>query len=111
MERRLRLRNARDVQRVYAEGKSWAHPLLVLVARPNGLDVSRVGITASRTIGSAVARNRARRLLREAARHLYSRFGSGWDVMLIARPDVLKVKEPEVQEALALLLQRAGLGT
>lgn len=30
--------------------------------------------------------------------------------MLIARPDVLKVKEPEVEEALALLLQRAGLG-
>jgi len=110
MERRLRLRNARDVQRVYAEGQSWAHPLLVLVARPNGLDVSRVGITASRKIGSAVARNRAKRLLREATRHLYPQFGSGWDVMLIARPEVLKVKEPQVQEALALLLKRAGLG-
>jgi len=98
------------VQRVYAEGQSWAHPLLVLVARPNGLDVSRVGITASRKIGSAVARNRAKRLLREATRHLYPQFGSGWDVMLIARPEVLKVKEPQVQEALALLLKRAGLG-
>lgn len=109
MERRLRLRNARDVQRVYAEGKSWVHPLLILIARPNGLNVSRVGVTASRKIGSAVARNRAKRLLREATRHLYPRFGSGWDVMVIARPDVLKVKEPQVQEALALLLEQAGL--
>jgi ribonuclease P protein component len=106
-----RLRSTSDVQRVYDEGQSWSHPLLVLVARPNSLGFSRVGVTASRRTGSAVARNRAKRLLREAARHLYSQLASGWDVMLIARADVLKAKEPQVEEALASLLKRAGLCT
>jgi ribonuclease P protein component len=111
MERRNRLRRTNDVRRVYDEGKSWAHPLLVLVARPNGLDFSRVGFTASRKVGGAVARNRAKRLLREAARHLYTRFGVGWDVMLVARASILRAKEPQVEEALAALLGRAGLKT
>mgnify|MGYP001144394880 CR=1 FL=1 len=109
MERRIRLRRTSDVRRAYDEGRSWAHSLLVLVTRPNGLDFSRVGVTASRSVGKAVARNRAKRLLREAARRLYPQFGVGWDVMLIARARILKVKEPQVEEALVSLLKRAGL--
>jgi ribonuclease P protein component len=110
MERRVRLRRTSDVRRVYDLGRSWSHPFLVLVARPNGLDFSRVGVTASRKVGGAVARNRAKRLLREAARCLYSQLASGWDVMLVARAGILEVKEPQVEEALASLLRRAKLG-
>ena len=110
MERRIRLRRSGDIKRVYDEGKSWAHPLLVLIVRPNELEFSRVGVTASRKVGGAVKRNRAKRLLREAARHLYPRLETeGWDVMLIARPKLVEAKEREVEEALASLLNRAGL--
>lgn len=110
MERRIRLRHASDVERVYDEGGSWTHPLLVLVARANEVGFSRVGVTASRSVGGAVDRNRAKRLLREAARHLYPTFESeGWDIMLIARPNIVDVKEGQVQQALASLLRRAGL--
>ena len=110
MERRIRLRRSGDVRRVYDEGRSWAHPLLVLIGRPNEMGLSRVGVTASRKVGGAVERNRAKRLLREAARHLYPRFErEGWDIMLIARPKLIEAREQEVEEALASLLDRAGL--
>lgn len=110
MERRTRLRQSGDVERVYDEGSSWRHPLLVLIVRPTERSHSRVGVTASRSVGNAVRRNRAKRLLREAARHLYPEFESaGWDIMLIARPDLVTATEADVQEALAKLLKRAGL--
>jgi len=110
IERRIRLRRSADVKRVYDEGKSWAHPLLVLIVRPNELGFSRVGVTASRKVGGAVERNRVKRLLREAARRLYLEFETrGWDVMLIARPRLVEVNEAEVERALLSLLDRAGL--
>ena len=43
----MRLRRTKDVRQVYDEGQSWKHPLLVLVARPNGLDLSRAAAHAS----------------------------------------------------------------
>jgi ribonuclease P protein component len=110
MERRIRLRRSSDVERVYEEGKSWAHPLLVLIVCPNGMELSRVGVTASRKVGSAVKRNRAKRLLREAARRLYPEFeAKGWDIVLVARPELVEAKETEVENALAALLDRVGL--
>jgi ribonuclease P protein component len=60
---------------------------MVLIARANGLDRVRVGVVASRKVGSAVVRNRCKRLLREAARNLSKTVDrSGVDLLLIARP-------------------------
>jgi RNase P protein component len=48
--------------------------------------------------------------MREAARHLYPNFElKSWDVMLIARPEIINVKEMQVEKALRSLLKRAGL--
>ncbi len=111
MERRDRLRHTRDVRRVYEEGKSWAHKLLVLIVRPGDdqdhQDHARVGVTASRKLGNAVARNRAKRLMREAARRVYAQFDDSWDVVLIARPQILQAKEAQVEEALMTLIEQA----
>lgn len=109
MERRFRLRRSSDVRRVYDKGKSWVHPLLVLVAHRNELGFSRVAVTASRRVGHAADRNRAKRLMREAARHLHPQFESGWDIVLVARPRILGAKEPQVEDALDSLLERAHL--
>ena len=68
-----------------------------------------VGVAASRGMGTAVQRNRAKRLLREAVRALLPSIVPGWDILLIARPPLLARKMPEVREALLTLLRRAEL--
>lgn len=105
----MRLRRPGEFRHVWSAGRSWAHSLFILWALPNDLDCVRVGITASRKVGNAVARNRARRLLREAARHLYGRMVTGWDVVLVARPALIAHKEPQVEDALQRMLGLAGL--
>ena len=59
-------------------------------ARPEGEGPGlRVGFTCSKKVGNSVARNRAKRRLREAARAVLPVEGrEGWDYVLIGRPEV-----------------------
>ncbi len=64
---------------------------LVMQAAPNQLSNWRVGYTASKKIGNAVTRNRARRRLRAAMREsLHPVARSGLDYVMIARFDTAK---------------------
>ena len=81
----------------------------MLVAHPNDVGHTRVGVTASRLLGNAVERNRARRLLREAARRCYPHIHPGWDLVLIARVPMRDAQMPQVRQALEILLRRAQL--
>ena len=73
-----------------ARAKAQRTPAFVLQARKRGEDGPvRVGFTCSKKVGNAVARNRAKRRLREIARlTLPERGRPGWDYVLIGRRDV-----------------------
>jgi ribonuclease P protein component len=109
MNRRYRLKSSTDFKRVRRTGKSYAHPLAVLIASPNGLKISRFGVTASKAVGGAVSRNRAKRRLRAALHSFLPNIKGGWDVILIARMPLLQGKWKQVCEGLAILLERARL--
>ena len=91
-------------------GKSYAHPLVVLVAQASeSQSQTRIGVAAGKTTGTAVKRNRAKRLLREAMRPLLPSIASGWDLILIARPKLVTATLAETRSALTNVLQRASL--
>ena len=106
---RFRLTRSEDFQRVRRTGKSYAHPLLVLVVRANDGREVRVGVAAGRAVGSAVKRNRAKRLLRAAMQVLVQSLPGGWDLVLVARPPLPSSTFLEVRGALQGLLNRAEL--
>jgi ribonuclease P protein component len=109
VQRKFRLTRSTDFKRVRRSGKSYAHPLVVLIVRPNELPQVRVGVAAGRTVGNAVRRNRAKRLLREATRPMLSELKPGVDLILIARPPLLKASLLDAHTALTALMQRAQL--
>ena len=109
MDREYRLTSATDFKRVRREGKSYAHPLVILVANPNGLNAPRFGFTAGKAVGNAVRRNRAKRRLREALRGYLPFMLGGWDVVLIARPKLIDADWSELRTAIEHLLRQAGL--
>jgi ribonuclease P protein component len=69
----------------------------------------RVGVAASRTVGTAVKRNRAKRLLREAMKSLLPELAPGWDLVLIARPALASSTLEETHQVLVSLLRRSKL--
>jgi len=72
-----------------ARAKRSGQPGFLLQARARGdKDAPRVGYTCSKKIGNAVARNRAKRRLREVARMVLSTEAKhGWDYVLVGRPN------------------------
>jgi len=104
-----RLRRNQDFARVRAGGRSWASRLLVLGALASDLEHVRVGVTASRRVGGAVVRARARRLMREAARPWLREIAGGWDLVFIARAPLGSASFQDVDRAVVQLLRRAGL--
>jgi len=109
VQRKFRLTRSEDFKRVRRSGKSYAHPLVVLIVQTNDQPRVKIGVAAGRTVGTAVHRNRAKRLLREAIRALLPSISSNLDLILIARPGLVTATLEETRQALLTLLERAKI--
>jgi ribonuclease P protein component len=104
---RYRLRSGAEFRRVYDGRCSASDALLLVYAAANRLDHPRIGLSVSRKVGGAVARNRWKRLLREAFRLAREELPVGVDLVVIPRPGI----EPELRSlmrSLARLSARAA---
>jgi ribonuclease P protein component len=99
-----RLVRGADFRRTFRQGIRLDGPLFVLVATTNGRPYSRLGLAASRKVGGAVARNRAKRLLRESFRS--QKVLPGFDLVLIPKPEILTRTQGEVEREYRERLRR-----
>jgi ribonuclease P protein component len=99
-----------DFQRIHSAGRALRGPDVVVVyIRTNRPDY-RYAVIASRRVGSAVCRNRAKRVLREAQRLLFRGTGlAGIDVLLIARTGAVAQTSRALREQIGALLVREGV--
>lgn len=111
MQRKFRLSKSNEFKRVRRFGKSYAHPLIVFIALRGGDEqaFTRFAFSAGRSVGNAVQRNRAKRLMRAAVQSFLGRIAPGWEVVLLARKPLPEAHFTEVQQALAGLLKRSRL--
>jgi len=84
-----RLCKNKSFQAVYRGGKSYANKYLVLYVLPNRSAERRAGFAAGKRLGSAVVRNRLKRLLRETYRFNQSKVIKGIDLVLVARQPLI----------------------
>ena len=92
---------------VLSQGSSWVGRLVVMRALPNGLELSRYGLVASKRVGNAVVRNRVKRLLREILRQ--ASLKPGWDIVFIARPAAATASFSDLRQLVSSLLSQAKI--
>lgn len=104
-----RLHQSREFQRVYTRGSRAAGQWITVVClRRNDEAPPRLGVSVSKDNGSAVRRNKIKRLLREAFRHERPFLPRGIDVVLIPRVREEPVPLPVLREEVVRLCQRAA---
>lgn len=103
-ERRLRRRA--DYRTVYDRGRRVPGRHVVVFVLPRERGFPRLGITATRRVGSAVRRNRARRLVREAFR-LHQHELPAWDIVVNVKPSATGCHYDEIERDLLRALRRA----
>lgn len=106
----MRIRQGRDFQRAKSQGKRLVQGCLIA----NWLELpvnsaSRVGVITSRKLGGAVARNRARRLLRESFRLHQHELKQSVDLVLVARDSIVGKALADVERDYLAALKRARL--
>lgn len=108
--RSARVIHAKEFDRVMREGRRMGDAALTLRVIRNHLAYTRLGLVVGKRFGGAVARNRAKRIIREAFRLTRPRLPHGWDIAVQPRPGA-DIRLPAVVESLlraAAKLERSG---
>ncbi|MBC6404755.1 MAG: ribonuclease P protein component [Rhodospirillales bacterium] len=107
------LRTRAEFLRVVGRGQKWATPGLVIrvvrreAEHPDDAGRPRLGLIASKKVGSAVARNRVKRRLRALANELLPEHGKpGTDYVLIGRSATVERRFEELRQDLLTALER-----
>jgi ribonuclease P protein component len=112
LPKETRLAKRAEFLRVYDQGQRIEGRYMTVFVMPNGRDVQRVGVTATKkAIGKAHDRNRAKRLLRESFRLSSEELGKvpiKYDWVLNARRSLLKVKLDRPLEEFRRIVARIG---
>ena len=102
------LRDSREFQHVYRNGKRYDGVFITVFVIENQELQHRLGVTASKKVlGKAVQRNRARRVLRAALREVAQKGMDGHDIVLVARE---AIQGARTQDLIAEMTELLGRG-
>jgi len=99
-----RLLNRADFVNVNRSGERHQTDHFIVIFKRNGLGAKRLGITVSKKTGSAIKRNRVKRLIREFFRLNKSDFPQGYDVVIVAKKDASYCDLAKVKEELGEII-------
>ena len=99
------VRKRADFELIYKTGFKRSGRLMTLFTRERESGAARLGIAATRKMGAAVERNRAKRLVRELFRH--HKPAGALDVVVVPRREMLEAPYARLEAEFLSLLARS----
>lgn len=110
MHKSLRLKKKHEFNQVFKQGKVSANHQFVIYYRSRAETIKfRIGISASRKIGNAVARNKIRRRVKEIVRLMENQLVDNMDIVCIVRKPALELNHIGLKRSIIHVLSRARL--
>ena len=109
MDKQAKLKLNKEFKRAYGRGRSFVHPGVVTYIVKNRLGYVRVGVTTGKKLGTAVLRNRARRVIMAAFRDCLPHIRGGYDIVFVARVRTPSLKSQKLREGIEAHLREAGV--
>lgn len=109
MKRQYRLRDTQSFARVRRAGHCRRDPHIVLCCLDNGMSHSRFGFVVSKRVGNAVTRNRVKRRLRAIFHTHLVQIRTGFDIVVVCRPQVARIAYRDLEMACLRLARRLSL--
>lgn len=105
-----RVTRSAEFRKAYSLGNRQVGRTMVMWTLPADSDTSpRMGVVASRKVGHAVARARARRMVRETFRRERYQLTNKQDLIIVSRRNILTTSLPEIRAEFLRLAKRLGL--
>lgn len=105
MKSYVSLKNKCEFDGVYRVKNSLANKYLVMYLNENQSSCNRLGISVSKKVGNSVIRHRVTRLIRESYRLNSHKIKTNYDIVIVARTNILGKSYQEVESALLHLLK------
>jgi ribonuclease P protein component len=98
------VRKRADFELIYKTGFKRSGRLMTMFTREREAGPARLGIAATRKMGDAVERNRAKRLVRELFRH--NKPGAAMDIVIVPRKEMLEASYERIEAEFKSLLSK-----
>jgi ribonuclease P protein component len=109
MGKRIAINQNHLFLRAYRSKLCFVSPFVVTYVVKRKAGPLAIGITASRKIGNAVERNRARRVIKAAIGELLGDKDGSFDLVFVCRRAILSKKSTEIEPILRSHLRKAGV--
>jgi len=104
-----RLLKRREFRHVYDQGQRYHFPLFTIFVLKNAQETSRLGVTATKRIGTAVVRNRCKRLVKEVYRRNKWRLPVDLDLVVNVKHPMVEATYEEVESQFLTLIKKLGI--
>jgi len=110
LPRKYKLKRDNDFKKVFKQGRYSQGSFIRIKFLKNGLKISRFAFVVGLKISKkAVQRNRVRRQLEEVVRLAFDQIKTGFDLVILVEPDIIKKDYQAIEQEMISLLERAKL--